>query len=64
MQLTERETQTLQLLASGLSNKGAADRQGLSVKTIEVHVHKAKKRNKARTTPQLVLMAYKAGLIQ
>ena len=37
-QLTERESEVLRLMATGLSNVGIADRMQLSVKTVESHV--------------------------
>src|SRR5205814_3962855 len=36
-QLTERETQVLQLIADGLPNKAIAAELGISIKTVEKH---------------------------
>jgi len=37
LELTERETEVLELVASGLSNREAANQLGISIKTIEKH---------------------------
>jgi len=61
--LTFRERQCLALAASGLSAKGMSFALGISEKTIELHLARARHKLGARTTTQAVATALTIALI-
>lgn len=62
-QLTTRELEVLQLVASGLSNQEIADRLQLSPLTAKTHVSRILGKLGARDRVQLVVIAHQAGLV-
>jgi DNA-binding NarL/FixJ family response regulator len=63
-ELTAREREVLQLVAEGASTRAAADRLGISPKTVEVHrAHIAAKLGIA-TLPGLVRYAIRRGIVK
>jgi DNA-binding NarL/FixJ family response regulator len=63
-QLTAREREVVQLVASGLSNEQIADRLFVSASTAKTHVARAMQKLSARDRAQLVVLAYEAGLVR
>jgi DNA-binding NarL/FixJ family response regulator len=61
--LTERETQVLELLAEGLSNKGIGARLGISDQTVKFHVSSICGKLDAHTRTEAVRRAVRQGLI-
>ena len=61
--LTERETQTLRLVARGLSNKGIASELGVSEVTIKTHVSSILSKLNLSSRTQAALFALKEGLV-
>lgn len=61
--LTEREQQTLRLVAMGYGNKEAAEKLCLSVKTVESYKAKIMEKLQLQTRPELVRYAMKKGLL-
>ena len=61
--LTERETQVLELLAEGLSNKGIAARLGISDQTVKFHVASISGKLGTHTRTETVRRAVRSGLI-
>ncbi|MBL7489439.1 response regulator transcription factor [Frankia sp. AgB1.9] len=61
--LTNRETEVLRLVATGLSNEEIATRLFLSPLTAKTHVNRAMTKLGARDRAQLVVMAYQARLV-
>ncbi|HEX6463121.1 MAG TPA: response regulator transcription factor [Vicinamibacterales bacterium] len=61
--LTDRETQVLELLAEGLSNKGIAVRLGISDQTVKFHVASICGKLDAHTRTEAVRRAVREGLI-
>lgn len=59
--LTPRQRDTLSYLAQGLTSKEIADRLGLSVRTVEMHVSRLLQRLNCRTRPEAVRSAIKRG---
>jgi two-component system response regulator FixJ len=55
--LTPRESEVLDLVVDGLSNKAVANALGLSAKTVEVHRAKVMEKMHARSVSDLVKMA-------
>lgn len=61
--LTEREQQTLRLVAMGYANKDIADKLCLSVKTVESYKAKIMEKLQLKTRPEMVRYAMKKGLL-
>jgi DNA-binding NarL/FixJ family response regulator len=62
-ELTNRERETVALVAQGLSNDQIADRLVISPLTAKTHVNRAMTKLHARDRAQLVVFAYESGLI-
>jgi DNA-binding NarL/FixJ family response regulator len=62
--LTEREREIVGLVAQGLSNDEIAARLYLSPLTAKTHVNRAMTKLGARDRAQLVVLAYRAGLVR
>ena len=62
-ELTERETEIVALVGTGLSNGEIAQRLGISPATARTHVSRAMLKLGARDRAQLVVFAYEAGLV-
>ncbi|MEE2041747.1 response regulator transcription factor [Nocardiopsis sp. CT-R113] len=62
--LTERESQTLTLIAQGLTNAEIADHLFLGVQTVKTHVSNILAKLGARDRTQAVIAAYDSGLIR
>lgn len=62
--LTPRETETLQLVADGLSTSEVAARLFISAKTVKNHLASAYSKLNARDRTQAVLAALKSGIIR
>ncbi|MFD6952126.1 DNA-binding response regulator [Nocardiopsis sp. TSRI0078] len=62
--LTERESQTLTLIAQGLTNAEIAQRLFLGVETVKTHVSHILAKLGARDRTQAVIAAYDSGLIR
>jgi two-component system response regulator FixJ len=60
--LTPRESELLQGLLTGLSNKGVANRLGISVRTVEMHRSNLMERVGARSLAEVVHLALLAGM--
>ena len=63
-QLTAREREVVELVASGLSNDEIAARLYVSASTTKTHVARAMIKAGARDRAQLVVLAYEAGLVR
>ncbi len=63
-ELTERESQVVQLLAEGLSNKLIADRLGISDHTAKFHVNGVMMKLGSSTRTEAVVEAMRRGLIR
>lgn len=63
VELTERETETLILVAQGMSNREIGEALGRSPRTIEVHLHNAFKKLGVSSRTEGVVLALKHGLI-
>jgi two-component system nitrate/nitrite response regulator NarL len=63
-ELTERESQVVQLLSEGLSNKLIADRLGISDHTAKFHVNGVMVKLGASTRTEAVVEAMRRGLIR
>ena len=61
--LTERETEVLALVATGLSNDEIAAALTISVKTVKTHIGHLLAKLAARDRAQLVIAAYENGLV-
>ena len=62
-ELTERETEILRMLATGLSNAELAERLFLSETTVKTHVSSILRKLRVRDRVQAVIAAYDAGLV-
>jgi DNA-binding NarL/FixJ family response regulator len=62
--LTDREREVLILVAFGLSNDDIAERLTLSPLTAKTHVNRAMTKLGARDRAQLVVIAYRCGLVR
>ncbi len=62
--LTEREREVMALVAQGLSNDDIATRLHLSPLTAKTHVNRAMSKVGARDRAQLVVLAYRSGLVR
>ncbi|MFC3999622.1 response regulator [Nocardiopsis sediminis] len=63
-ELTEREREVLALVGEGLSNAEIAERLFVSPATARTHVSRAMVKLQARDRAQLVVIAYRAGLVR
>ena len=62
--LTDRETEILRLVASGLTNKAIADRLVLSIRTVETHVARIYAKLGVSTRVQATSIAISRGLVE
>jgi DNA-binding NarL/FixJ family response regulator len=62
-ELTNRERETVALVAQGLSNDQIADRLVISPLTAKTHINRAMTKLHARDRAQLVVLAYESGLV-
>ncbi len=61
--LTRREREVTQLLAEGKNNREAAERLGLSVRTVETHRAKIMRKTNTDSLAELVMYAAREGII-
>lgn len=61
--LTEREREVVALVATGMSNQEIADHLVVSPFTVKTHVNRAMTKLDARDRAQLVVLAYRSGLV-
>ena len=62
--LSSRETEVLQLIAEGSTNKEAAAKMGISIKTVEKHRHKVMEKLNIHNTAGLTRHAIETGIIE
>jgi DNA-binding NarL/FixJ family response regulator len=62
--LTDRETEVLRLLASGLTNRAIAERLVLSVRTVETHVAHVYAKLGVTTRVQATAIAINRGMVE
>ncbi len=62
-ELTNRERETVALVAQGLSNDQIAERMVISPLTAKTHINRAMTKLHARDRAQLVVLAYESGLV-
>jgi DNA-binding CsgD family transcriptional regulator len=62
--LTDRERQVLALVATGMSNDEIGARLVLSPATAKTHMNRATMKLGARDRAQLVVIAYRSGLVR
>ena len=63
-QLTEREAETLRLVARGWSNQEIADELVVAVHTVKTHVARVLAKLEVRDRTQAVVLAYETGFVQ
>jgi DNA-binding NarL/FixJ family response regulator len=63
-ELTARERETMALAAHGLSNEDIAAKLVLSTHTVRTHIQRAMTKLQARDRAQLVVIAYRTGLVR
>jgi DNA-binding NarL/FixJ family response regulator len=63
-ELTPREREVVQLIATGLSNEEIAGRLYVSRSTVKTHAGRAMMKLAVRDRAQLVVAAYEAGIVQ
>ncbi len=63
-ELTERERETLVLVAEGMSNRDIGDRLGVSPRTVEVHLSRVYKKLGASSRTEAALAAVRGGIIE
>jgi DNA-binding NarL/FixJ family response regulator len=63
-ELTPRETEILQLIATGLSNDEIAERLFLSGSTVKTHVKRVMSKLAVSSRAQAVVIAYESGLVR
>ena len=61
--LTERETEVVSLIATGMSNAEVAGRLNLSPATVKTHVARILSKLDLRDRVQLVVLAYESGIV-
>ncbi len=61
--LTERERQILQLMASGFTNKAVAQNLGIKISTVENHIHKIYQKLNIYNRAQATAYAFQTGLV-
>ena len=62
--LTDREREVVALVAQGLTNDDIAERLFVSPLTAKTHVNRAMTKTGARDRSQLVVLAYRSGLVR
>lgn len=62
--LSSREMEVLQLIAEGSTNKGMADRMGISIKTVEKHRHNVMEKLNIHDIAGLTRHAIENGIIE
>jgi DNA-binding NarL/FixJ family response regulator len=62
-ELTNRERETVALVAQGLSNDQIAERMVITPTTAKTHINRAMTKLHARDRAQLVVLAYESGLV-
>jgi len=62
--ITERELETLKLLAEGFVKKEISERLGITYRTVDTHVRHIYEKLNVQNGPAAVNMAYKLGLLE
>jgi DNA-binding NarL/FixJ family response regulator len=62
--LTNREKEILELIWTGLSNKGIAQRLNISIKTVEAHRGSMMTKKRVSNVAQLLKMAIEDGTLK
>lgn len=63
-ELTRREQQVLELVASGYSAKEVANQIGIAPRTAERHIENVRLKMRAKNRPHLVTQAVRAGYLK